>query len=359
MMSPCKSPFPEGNAIVYCEGAFGTTNGKTAHGLVRRSERYRILSVIDSLVAGQDAGVVLDGNETGIPIVGSLKAALQLAGKSGHQPTHFTIGLAPASDATALIGAAATWLAFVNLVLAIFNLLPGSPRDGGRIARALLWRMRRDKMQATRWATGLGQLLGYGMIGIGLLRAVSGDLGGIWFMLLGFFLSSAAGVERQSSELLESLRGVDVGSIMTRDPLRVPASLTVDTFAYAAMQEPGASTWLVTGPGGQVVGILALDQLRSVRGDARQSSRVGELATPIDISPVAYADEQVVDLIERLGGTSTRAVVRDRSPWVSDIVGLLTPEDIARSVKLGKLRGSRRGTPTTAAGQPDDGRLTP
>ena len=85
----------EGNAIIYCEGAFGTTNGKTAHGLVRRSERYRVLSIIDSMHAGKDAGEVLDGTPVGIPIVRALEAALELAASNGDAPTHFVIGLAP------------------------------------------------------------------------------------------------------------------------------------------------------------------------------------------------------------------------------------------------------------------------
>lgn len=87
--------FPEGNAIVYCEGAFGTTNGKTAHGLVRRSSRYRVLSVVDSQRAGRDAGLILDGHALGIPVVRSLHAALILARSHKLRPTHFVIGLAP------------------------------------------------------------------------------------------------------------------------------------------------------------------------------------------------------------------------------------------------------------------------
>lgn len=87
--------FPEGNAIVYCEGAFGTTNGKTAHGLVRRSERYRVLSVIDAQMEGRDAGVVLDGRPVGIPVVRSLQAALDLAMSRNLPATHLVIGLAP------------------------------------------------------------------------------------------------------------------------------------------------------------------------------------------------------------------------------------------------------------------------
>ncbi len=81
-------------AIVYCEGAFNTTNGKTAHGLVRRSERYRVLSIVDSRYARRDAGDVLDGKPAGIPVVESLEDALDRARRNGDRPTHFVVGLA-------------------------------------------------------------------------------------------------------------------------------------------------------------------------------------------------------------------------------------------------------------------------
>ena len=86
---------PDGNAIVYCEGAFGTPNGKTAHGLVRRSARYLILSVIDSHLAGRDAGEALGGEHAGIPIVEDLSEALLKARLQGARASHFVIGLAP------------------------------------------------------------------------------------------------------------------------------------------------------------------------------------------------------------------------------------------------------------------------
>ncbi len=89
------STFPEGNAIIYCEGMFSTTNGKTAHGLVRRTERYRILSVVDSRHAGNDAGMILDGKPKGIPIYADVEQALKAAGRGTHPPTHLVIGLAP------------------------------------------------------------------------------------------------------------------------------------------------------------------------------------------------------------------------------------------------------------------------
>jgi len=85
----------DGNAIVYCEGAFTNTYGKTAHGLVRRTRRYTITAVIDSTVAGQDAGDVLDGRPNGIPLVADLEQALRVSSEAGNPASHFVIGIAP------------------------------------------------------------------------------------------------------------------------------------------------------------------------------------------------------------------------------------------------------------------------
>jgi uncharacterized NAD-dependent epimerase/dehydratase family protein len=86
---------PEGNAIVYCQGAFNTLNGKTAHGLVRFTRRYKVAVVVDSRYAGRDAGDVLDGTPVGIPIVGSIEDAMQAAENAGMPATHLVIGIAP------------------------------------------------------------------------------------------------------------------------------------------------------------------------------------------------------------------------------------------------------------------------
>jgi len=86
---------PEGNAIIYCQGAFNTTNGKTAHGLVRFTLRYHVVSVIDSRYSGKDAGEVLDGIKKNIPIISNIDEAVRSAVSSGKNPTHLVIGLAP------------------------------------------------------------------------------------------------------------------------------------------------------------------------------------------------------------------------------------------------------------------------
>jgi len=87
--------FPEGSAIVYCEGAFGTPNGKTAHGLIRRSARYRILSVVDSHHAGKDSGALLDEKPCRILVYENVQTAFDAAKKSDYPATHMVIGLAP------------------------------------------------------------------------------------------------------------------------------------------------------------------------------------------------------------------------------------------------------------------------
>jgi uncharacterized NAD-dependent epimerase/dehydratase family protein len=89
------SAFPEGNAIIYCQGAYHTPNGKTAHGLVRFSQRYCVLSVIDGRYAGQDAGTVIDGTPKDIPIYAAVVEAVAAAQKSGRAATHLVVGLAP------------------------------------------------------------------------------------------------------------------------------------------------------------------------------------------------------------------------------------------------------------------------
>lgn len=85
----------EGNAIVFCQGAFGSTHGKTAHGLVRRTSRYRVMAVIDSRLEGRDAGMVLDGRPAGIPICRNVRSAMETARSCATPATHFVLGLAP------------------------------------------------------------------------------------------------------------------------------------------------------------------------------------------------------------------------------------------------------------------------
>jgi len=331
-----------------------------SHAIVARREGMIVSGITLWLLGGVariDGDARSPGAEARIAGIGPLTS---LALAAAFAIVTAALALAPPSDLLALATASTGWLALVNLVLGLFNLLPGAPLDGGRIVRALLWRLRKDKREATRWATGLGQLLGYALLGIGVLRTLSGDIGGIWFVFLGFFLSGAAAAERRSAELVESLRDTRVREIMTRQPLRVPAGLTVDTFTAAvaaAAAESRTSAWLVVGPGGQVVGVLGLDELRRVNGSERRSKRIGELAVPLERWPWAYEDELVKDVLLRLEGSSTRAVVRGRGQDTATVLGLLLPEDISRAAATGGAVEGRPGAASSRDGDAREGRV--
>ncbi|MDT8435258.1 MAG: DUF1611 domain-containing protein [Gemmatimonadota bacterium] len=130
---------PDGAAIVWCEGAFATTYGKTAHGLVRRTRRYRLAAVIDSTLAGRDAGEVLDGQTAGIPIVADLAAALATSRRAGSPATHFVIGLAPDGGRLPPAGrrvVAAAIAAGLHVDSGLHDFLSEDPDLAGRAAAA-------------------------------------------------------------------------------------------------------------------------------------------------------------------------------------------------------------------------------
>jgi Zn-dependent protease len=306
-----------------------------AHAIVARREGHAVEGITLWLLGGVariSGDARTPGAEARIAGIGPL-SSLALAGVFGLLTVGF--GSLPGGTLVALSQAAVGWLAVVNIVLAVFNLLPAAPLDGGRLARAIFWRWRGDKLRATRWSTGLGQLLGYGLVAFGLLELVAGeDLGGVWSIILGTFLAGAASAERRQAESVDALRGVRVSEVMTHELVRVPASLTVDTFVSAVLGESRSPTWLLTGPGGVVSGILSVDRLRGIRGSARQTTRLQALGVPLERVAFARPDELVTDLLARLDGEqSPRAIVREGEA----IVGIVTPELIARAIQSRKL----------------------
>jgi hypothetical protein len=112
------------------------------------------------------------------------------------------------------------WLSVVNVVLAVFNLVPAAPLDGGRILRALLWRRHGDRVRAAVTAARSGRRFGLSLVMVGIVLVVfTGQLGGVWFTLIGWFISAAASAEEQQTQLQDSLRGTLVADVMTPDPV--------------------------------------------------------------------------------------------------------------------------------------------
>jgi Zn-dependent protease len=131
----------------------------------------------------------------------------------------------PDDAALAVIG----YLGFVNVALLLFNLIPGFPLDGGRVARAIAWKVTGSRTRATRFAGTLGRGFAYLMIGVGVLFAIQGALvSGIWLGIIGVFLNQAARGAIAQTELTSRIEGLSVADVMDADPVAVPAELSAD-----------------------------------------------------------------------------------------------------------------------------------
>lgn len=166
----------------------------------------------------------------------------------------------------ALVG----WLAVINLVLLVFNLIPAFPLDGGRIARAAAWKATGDRSRGTRFSARLGELFSWLMIGVGLFWLLRGDLvGGLWFALLGWFLGSAARGAAASVKLTERLEGITAGDVMDEHPVAIPDATPVAEAREAYFLRYRWPWFPVVDPLGRFRGILREDALTGRRPDAQ------------------------------------------------------------------------------------------
>ena len=130
-----------------------------------------------------------------------------------------------AGEPVSPVAAMFMWLGFINIALAIFNMIPGFPLDGGRVLRALIWRLTRSYQRATRAATFSGQLTAFAFMGLGVFILFSGGFfNGLWLIFIGWFLQNAAAASYAQASAQHALSGVTVEQVMSRECPRVPGS---------------------------------------------------------------------------------------------------------------------------------------
>jgi Zn-dependent protease len=227
------------------------------------------------------------------------------------------------------------WLGGINIVLAVFNVLPAAPLDGGRLLRAALWRWRGDRTWAAIVAARAGRYLGMVLIALGLWQFLVGaSVGSLWLALIGWFLFGAAGMEERQARMEVALTGVRVGDIMSPQPLTVPSDTTVaeliDRYVLAYRH-----TAFPLAVADRPVGLVTLDRARQVPIERRAATPVRDVACPPEELTLTTPDEPLTDLLPRLNECADgRALV------VVDgrLVGIVTPSDISRAVQRGVLR---------------------
>jgi Zn-dependent protease len=258
-----------------------------------------------------------------------------------------TVGilLHSATGTVGLVGSAVGWLAWVNLMLGVFNLMPAAPLDGGRILRAALWHHSGDRVRATTSAARAGEVFGYILVGLGALEFFTVSLFGLWFVFLGLFLLSAARAERNDVVLRSTLATVHVRDLMTPDPVVFPSGMTVAELVDHRLHEFHFGTFPLVRPDGQLEGLTTLTRVRRVPPDLRAATRLVDTACPLTDVPAAAPDESVPDLLQRMQqAPDGRALVI--GPDLR-LVGILSPSDIARFVQLAVLRSEGRSSQRT------------
>ena len=234
-------------------------------------------------------------------------------------------------DVTGLPVGVLGYLSGVNAMLAVFNLIPAAPLDGGRVLRAALWRWRHDRTKAAIVAARAGRVFGFVLITLGVIQVLTTrGLDGIWLVLLGMFVVNAAAAEEQQSRLMADEFDLRVRDVMAPNPVVAEASQPLDRFIDDTVLRRPFSTYPLTDADGRLLGLATLNRIRAVPPRNWSATSLGDIACPPGELPTARPDEPLVSLLGRLDGCPDgRAVVVDDE---GRVIGLVTPADINRAL---------------------------
>ncbi len=204
-------------------------------------------------------------------------------------------------QASPVISEVSSWLAGINLTLAIFNLLPGFPLDGGRVLRAIAWGITKNLRRATQIAVGGGVLVSWLMIGIGLWQVLGGDWAdGLWIAFIGWFLQSAAVQEGQVTVVHDILKGHTVGEVLESDCPRVLKQLSLDVFVES-IAIPSSKRCFVVIEGDKFLGLVTMHRLNEVPRSKWETTRVADVMIPPEKLVTARIDEDLTEVLEKMG----------------------------------------------------------
>lgn len=231
------------------------------------------------------------------------------------------------------------WLALINLLLAAFNLIPAAPLDGGRVLRALWWWRTGDRTAAAVGAARAGRGFGWFLVAGGIaLALLGGGIAGLWFVLIGWFISAAARSEEEYTRMNASLAGVRVSDVMSTPPVTVPRDISLEEFIDSWVFSHPFSTFPVVDEHLHPVGLVALRDVKHLSPAQRAGLRVADVVVPLDEVTTAAPDDEVTDVLGKMSSThSGRAIVTTGER----AVGVLSPVDVMRRVDVAGLRPGR------------------
>ncbi len=273
--------------------------------------------------------VAIAGPLVTLAIVVALTAAgLAAVGWSEFRHAALVESSAGASGAMAMIA----WLASINLLVLIFNLLPAFPMDGGRIVRAIAWWRTGDRSAATRFAANLGRVFGYLFIGGGLLLAASGDVfGGIWLALIGMVINSSARAAAMQTAVTGRISKLVVSDVMDREPVAIPDELSVEQALDEYFLRYRWPWFPVVDAAYRFLGLVVRDKADEVPEISRATQHVADLLERDDGTFQVRDDAPLDSLL------SSRALRRFGALMVVDaegrLAGVITTEQVGRALR--------------------------
>ena len=193
------------------------------------------------------------------------------------------------------------WVGYINLVLAVFNMLPGYPMDGGRILRALLWWRSHSFERATRTASAMGRIMAVAFMAMGVIDYITrSHLGGLWMVFIGWFLFEASRASYLEVAMKEDLKGVRVGDLMQRDPATIDGRLSVQNFVDNELLRTGHRCYVVR-EDGEVVGMITPREIRRIERDAWPLIAVDTVMRPLSRMTFVRPDTSLADALRTMG----------------------------------------------------------
>jgi Zn-dependent protease len=187
--------------------------------------------------------------------------------------------------------------AYINVLLGGFNLLPAFPLDGGRVLRAVIWRWKKNLIRATRTATNVGVFFSYLMIFGGIVFIIGGSfIGGLWFILIGWFLRNGAESSYRQTVISEALAGVSVFDVMTRSVHTVDPDASVKDVVETRFTRYKHGGFPVE-KDSRLLGLITLQDIRKIPREKWQETKVGDAMTPCEKLKCASSDESAASAL--------------------------------------------------------------
>jgi Zn-dependent protease/predicted transcriptional regulator len=210
-------------------------------------------------------------------------------------------GWSPGSRPDAPLAAMTLWLGYINVTLAVFNMIPGFPLDGGRVLRAVLWWVTGDAGRSLQISARIGLAVAFGFILLGFFRFFTGSgIGGLWLAFIGWFLLEAARESYSRVRLTDELRGIRVGDIMARDCPTIDSETNLQAFAEDHLLRTGRRCYVVI-RNGAVAGLITPNELRGIDKSRWPFTTVNDTMRPLEGLHTVNPDTPVSEAMDSMG----------------------------------------------------------